>query len=214
MICDSRGLALPTMIDDLTFDGQIRVASYRGAGYRGAVTRARETILSFRPANIILCVGICDITIRDKKTKTTDLRYSTLDEAVEHVLEELNLALAEMVGLGISRISLATITGLDLASYNRLINTNTGEQAKNQYAGKQDLLNRVIVAINQRLVAKNKLSGVPTTWVAGYVHRYFRKHYHHYYNRLQDGCHLSTKAAIYWVEQIIKTATQFAARPI
>lgn len=215
VICDSRGLALPTILNNANYDGEIKVASNKGTGYRVAVTRAREIILSYRPTNVIICVGICDVTIRGKKTKITDFRYPTVIQTVEHVIEEMNQAWNEPNRIGIKQISFATVTGLDLHRYNKSGNNDTRDQTiVEEVKKKQDVLNQAILDINRRIVEKNKINGTPTTWTAGYVHRYFRKHYHHYYNRLQDGCHLSKKAANYWVDQIVKTSMQLTTKTL
>ena len=206
VICDSRGEMLPKIMDSTKYAGDIKIISFKGAGYSEATMRAKETISSFKPTIIIMCVGICDITNRDNRTKMTDLRTDKVEIAVEHVIDQINSSWQVLNNLGINHISFAMISVINLQRYNRIRNYGVNDQHRVlEIQRKQEVLNQSILSINRKIVEINKMNGTPTTWTAGHVHRYFRRHYHHYYDRLHDGCHLSTKAANYWVKQIVKT---------
>ena len=209
VISDSRGLALQKIINEVNQTGTIKVKSFKGAGYCTAVRKAKKTIESFKPNLIIMLVGICDITVRDPGTKKTTLRNKTVQDTTEHVLQEARDSLDMLKQMGANQISYATITGIDLVTYN-MNNKKQDRQPgdDNEWQRHQLTMNQAILQVNRKIVEINTEMHTPTTWTAGYVHRYFRRKYHHYYRRLEDGCHPTHEAAKYWVTQILKTANQ------
>ena len=209
VITDSRGLTLQTIINEVKQTGNIKVKSFKGAGYCIATTKAKKTIESFKPNLIIMLVGICDITIRDPRTKITTLRNKSVQGTIEHVLQQARASLTMLKQMGVKHISYATITGIELSTYNlnkrqEDIQPREGSELQRQ----QLIINKAIIEVNRKIVEINTELCTPTTWTAGYVHRYFRRKYHHYYRRLEDGCHPTPEAAKYWVVQIVKTASQ------
>lgn len=207
VICDSRGRLLREMVGDETGVGKTEILAFPGAGYCRAVALADDTIKRMVPTLVIMMVGICDITKRDKKSKLTTLRDNNVDGIVTHVISQARRSW-EILHSKNLRVSYATVSGLDLVKYNNHLDQRTDATIIKQLTEAQATLNEAILVINKRLIELNKETGLPTTWTASYVHQYFRKKYHHYYNRLVDGCHPTRQAAEYWTKQIAKTIIQ------
>ena len=198
---------LQKIVNDLGHDDQIKIYTCGGAGYQRASFRARSVIGDYKPTLIIMLIGICEITKRDNRTKLTQLRFDTVQEIVEHVIRQARLSLDLLRQYGTHYISYATITGLDLQHYNvRAIANHPSLKDHHDPQKHQLILNQAILEANQKIVQLNTELRIPTTWAAGYVHRYFRKKHHNYYRRLKDGCHPTEEAARYWVTQILKTS--------
>ena len=214
VLADSRGDGLQQLFNSRTTMMRHRVLTYKGAGYEMAAIRAIPVINVIKPDLVVVLVGICDLTRRNKVTKITSLRHSTLIENVEHVMERARSAYDLLHSLGDHLISFATITGLDLTDYNCPPRKYMSEPDYLNYCKdrvthpQQCLLNDSVLEINRRLTALNKASATPTVWVGGVVHSYFRNAHHHYYSRLADGCHLNQTTKGRWVAQIIKSTNR------
>ena len=205
VICDSRGARLQSIIHELGQTKEIHIVTYKGAGYCDAIHRAKTIIQDYNPAIIIMLLGICDMTKRDSRTKITDLQTNTAQQIVENVMKQARKSLALLGQMGDYHVSYATVTGIDLFEYNRrakYLGAHTGD--KDSIKRQQLILNQAVLETNRKIVELNTELNQPTTWTAGYVHRYFRKKHHYYYNRLSDGCHPTQEAARYWVTQVIK----------
>lgn len=206
IIADSRGKHLQQYLNVHEDIGTVRVLIFKGVGYCEAMSLSVDTIRSFKPTLIIIMLGICDLTRRNKVTMHTWLRFDTVDGSVDYVIDQAHQSLAYLRRLGTYRISYATLTGLDLSSYNTGVQHLSPPKQALQQA--QNTLNTSILEINRRIIELNKTTGLPTTWTASYVHDYFKHQYHHYYRRLSDGCHPTGKTVSYWANQIAKTIRQ------
>ena len=189
-----------------------KVLTMSGNGSELAAIKAIKIVRDLKPKLIIITTGICDLTWRDKNTKKTKLRYSTVEECVTGVLEALKAAHDILESLGNCKISIATITGLDLADYNLRDRKNMNEEEYKNYCKndktitkEQDTLNSAIVEINRMITVMNKKAGVPTTWLSTVVHTYYRKTHHHNYNKLSDGCHPNDMTKLKWAKLIAKS---------
>ena len=156
--------------------------------------------------------GICDLTWRDRRSHLTKLRSSSVEECVENVMGPLRAAYDIMESEGGVRLSIATLTGLDLADYNHKGRKFMGKEEYNKYSetvkvkhSDQRVLNEATIEINRRITALNKGHGIPTTWLSTVVHTYYRGIHHHNYKRLRDGCHPDEATKIRWCSQIRKT---------
>ena len=180
-----------------------------GAGYCRASRKAKTVISQFQPTLIIMLLGICEITTRDQRTKYTQLKMNSVQDIVEHVIHQARVSLGMIRQYGYQQISYATITGLDLQKYNMCaIRRNPHLKDLRGSQQQQALLNQAIIEVNRKIVQLNSELLIPTTWTAGYIHRYFRRKHHNYYQRLNDGCHPTQEAACYWMAQIQKTAAK------
>lgn len=213
VIADSRGKGLQQLVDKNEFGIQMTVVAHAGAGFELAAIKSLQIITRAKPENIILALGICDITRREQRTKHTTLRYSKIDEAVQHVMGAIKSAYELIFTTHECKISIATITGIDLADYNysprRLMTAVQYEDYCNNTKIKddrQDLLNLIVIEVNRQITALNKRHGIPTTWLSTAIHSYYRNTHHHKYGKLADGCHLSGEIMSKWAVQLIKSA--------
>ena len=206
IITDSRGKYLQPCLSDHKDIGIVKVLVFRGVGFGEAMVLSADPIRSFRPTLVIIMMGICDLTRRDKATTHTWLRFTTVEESVDYVMAQAHKSLSHIRSLGSYRVSYATLTGLDLSQYNLRVQHLSPPQPDLQQA--QNILNNSVLEINRRIIELNKITGLPTTWTASYVHDYFKHRYHHYYNRLSDGCHPTPNAVTYWANQMAKTIRQ------
>lgn len=216
IVADSRGGGLQDIIHDINTrnhrSDQVTVLSYSGQGFHGALTRALPTLWATQPDLVILMLGICDLTTRNKTTRVTTLRHTNLQDIIKGVIVSARLAVARLQTSFDCHISLATLTGVDLTDYNFPHRKFMTQSEYNTYCSEiktahpnQDLLNQAVVEINRQLTEINKSNSTPTAWTGSLVHSYYKKRHHHYYKRLYDGCHpdLTTKKA--WAHQLCKS---------
>ena len=211
VIADSRGRGLQDRIKE-SINNEVTVLTLCGAGSELAAIKSIETVKILKPKLIIITTGICDLTWRDRKTKITKLRHDTIRDCAEGVLEALKAAHDILDTLGDCKISIATLTGLDLTEYNRKDRSQTkhveykDHNIENRFRTKdQEMLNEAIIEINKMITVINKKAGVPTTWLGTVIHSYYRKTHHHNYNKLIDGCHPSDDTKLKWVRLIAKS---------
>ena len=212
IITDSRGTGLHRHLAEMNSRDEIKVIIHKGAGYELAVIKSLNVIKSTRPDLIIIMAGICDLTWRDKITKITSIRYKNPEETVQHVIDAAKAAYDLLKATNDYKISFATLTGIDLADYNHPPRKNmTSDEYKNYTINQkqphedQNTVNKAIIEINRQLTSINQANGIPTAWLAGVVHNYFRGKYHHYYVKLADGCHADERTKIEWAKRITKT---------
>lgn len=211
IITDSRGLGLQRLIEEMGEYRRLRVMVHSGAGYELATLKSIQTIKDMKPDLVIIMVGICDLTWRNRINKITSLRYSNVRDAVAHVIDAARAAHSLLQEMGNHKISFATVTGIDLTDYNDTSRKYmTAEEYKIHCAStkithrEQNTLNDAVLEINKQLTKLNAANSVPTVWTAGVVHTYARRKHHHYYIRLRDGCHPDEPTKKEWAIQINK----------
>ena len=217
IIADSRGRNLQTLLEAHRPLFELNVLVYPGAGIEMAVLRAIPTLKLFAPDLVLVHVGICDLTWKNKLTREIGLRHATLHENVQHVMESLNSSHDLLSTVGTFKISYATLTGLDITDCNYRPRSRMNDSEYELYNvtktvhRDQDVLNNSVIQINKLIVRFNKSHGSGTTWLAGLVHAYSNKAHHHHYRRLSDGCHPTDKTAQAWASQIIKSVARLKA---
>lgn len=212
IIADSRGAGLKKYLDSRDAHGEVTVLAHPGSGYEMAVIKSLTSIREIKPDLVIVVVGICDLTTRNKVTKYTGLRYSTVAANVDHVISSAKSSFELLRNMGTFKISYATMTGLDIEDYNYPQRRQMNDDEYRYYCSKlkpsnpdQLLLNASVLEVNRQLMAINKCSGTQTTWVGGIVHAYFKHTNHHHYIRLIDGCHLNENTKRAWALQLGKS---------
>ena len=219
MISDSRGRRLQTLIEAYQPTFEIRVLVYPGAGIELAVLRAIPTLKLFAPDLVLVFAGVCDLTWKNRQTKVVGLKHSEPLGNVQQVMGALRASHELLTTLGMFKISYVTLTGLDLTDCNYRSRPRMSEREYESYNATkkvhrdQAVLNSSVIQINKLIVRFNKSIGSKTTWLAGLVHTYTNKSYHHHYRRLADGCHPTDKTAQAWANQIVKSVTRLMALP-
>lgn len=211
VISDSRGRKLQECLAEYTNIGDVKVLSFSGNGYVAAVDKSMCYIKNLKPPRIIIMLGICDITLRDKTTRMTELRSTSVQGSVQSLLLAVKETYTKIQALHVCCVSYATVTGLDLTDYNNVARRHMDEDQYNKYCltiktthPHQVVLDKIILELNRRLTAFNVENQAPTTWIATAVHSYHNKKYHHYYKRLWDGCHPTQSTLNYWARQVVR----------
>lgn len=211
IVTDSRGAGLQDRLDSaLGGSALVTVVVNKGAGYELAAIRALPHLTRLKPHLVILLLGICDLTFRSARTKVTSLRHLSVSQNVDHVLASARAAIDILTATDGIKVSLATITGIELVDYNnparRLMDTAAYRvyNATKVRHPHQGLLNDSVMEINRGLVQINRANSIPTPWTAGLVHTCFKRAVHHYYIRLVDGCHLDEPTKNAWSSLLVK----------
>lgn len=210
IVADSRGAGLQPQIESYGLDN-VMVLSHRGAGSELAVLKSMRVIRDQRPGLVVLMTGVCDLTWRDGSTKVTTLRNATVEENVLHVTGAIKSATELLKSIGSHRVTVATITGIDLSDYNNPTRKHMNSDQYKQYCATskikhplQDVLNESVLQINRQITALNQANTVPTVWLGGVVHTHTKRKTYHYYIRLFDGCHPDQQTKTDWANQMVK----------
>ena len=216
IITDSRGVGLQHGLNSvLGKSAPVTVVVTKGAGYELAAIKVLPLLTRLKPHLVILLLGICDLTFRSARTRVTSLRHLSVSQNVEHVLAAARAAIDILTATNRVKISLATITGIELADYNNPARRHMDAAAYRAYNATkvrhphQGLLNDSVMEINRRLVQINRANSIPTPWMAGPVHACFKRAVHHYYIRLTDGCHLDEPTKNAWISLLAKYLLKF-----
>ena len=214
VVADSRGDGLQHILTSMNTAEKYRVLTYRGSGFELAALRAVPVIKSIKPDLVIIFVGICDLTTRNKVTRLTRIKHPAVADNVKTVIEAAKASYTLLHSLGSHQISFATLTGIDLADYNHPGRKSMSEQEYKAYCihkimhKDQKILNDSLLEINRQLTVINKHTATPTTWTGGVVHSYFKNTHHHHYNRLVDGCHPDEATKTKWAAQLVKSTNR------
>lgn len=210
IIADSRGDGIQKHLEKIKPETlKVRVLTHRGAGSELAVLKSLSYIKNYSPNLVIITTGICDLTWRHKATRVTALRYDSVKENVSHVIEAAGSAVDLLKTAGSFRITLATITGIDLADYNNPQRNKMNSEQYKEYCldtkvihPQQCVLNESVLEVNRQITAINQSNKIPTVWMGGVVHTHSKKKTYHYYIRLADGCHADELTKEDWAKQI------------
>ena len=196
---------------------ETKVMSKPGATILRAVQVACNTITYYQPDLIIIIAGICNITKKDRVTKTISLQHNTTDKIVTSVMDDIVEARREIEKISGAWISFATITGADLTDINNKNRRNMTDKEYRTYVDTvktthpdQNILNNALYKLNREITAHNNLHHTPTTWMAEVVHPYLRGTHRSYYTRLADGCHPTGNTRKRWAHQIARTIKKVA----
>lgn len=219
IIADSRGTGLQPLLIKLGHT-DVRVVMHKGAGYEMSILRSMADIKLLKPKLVIVLSGVCDLTRRERSTRITHLRHNTVGENVEHVIGSAKSALDLLKSMGEHRITLATITGIDLADYNNPTRRHMTADVYRQHCThekvthpQQATLNTAILEINRQITALNQSNATPTVWMGGVVHTHSKRKTYHCYIRLADGCHADEQTKSEWAKQIHRAIVRISHAP-
>ena len=208
VLCDSRGLGLQEHLDSIKPHAYV-VRSVSSAGLVMVATKHLTELIKIQPEYVIIAVGICEVTMKNKRTKKYTLKYTDIDDTVkayeEAIVDCRSLILDVLPN---TKVIFNPVTGLDLEDYNSKLRKGlTGDALKKYHEEKpinplQSLLNSSVISINQKIANVNHTNYVATPWSASLVHKSEKggKYYHHY-QYLSDGCHLLDKCQAFWAQK-------------
>lgn len=198
VITDSRGRNLAPIIHGLT-DREVTVAVYPGADIITSILKARSLLTSRDWSQVYILSGVCNLTIKDKKTKKISLQYTEPQQLLSHFQELLVSAFEKLSSINTSipsncKVIFAPITGIELAKYNKTV-----------LEPHQETLNRCIEIINTEIATFNRIRNVFTPWTSRIIHHRSRGKYHTRYDKLtDDGCHLTPDVTDYWAQSLLE----------
>lgn len=197
ILADSRGRNLGSILHGLA-NHDVTVAVYPGAGILSTISKANSLLTRRDWTQVYILSGLCDLTVKDKKTRRVHLRFEEPQQLLSHY-HELLVSAYDKLSIANDLVSckqiFAPLTGIDLALYN---NTDADSQ--------QEILNTCIELVNTEIATFNRSKNVYTPWTSRTIHHHSRGKYHARYERLsQDGCHLSPSLNEYWAHTLIET---------
>lgn len=155
--------------------------------------RSESLIRKVRPDKVILLAGIYDITAKDGQSAQISLQHTSVNYAVQLVLDQIHEAIKSVCSICNAKVSVTTVTGVDLADCNyfqrrRMNNNQHSHYVKTikQVHHDQSKLNEIIMSLNRMIVSINSQTNTPIVWAASAVHPHSGKTYSHYYGKLRD----------------------------
>ena len=185
ILTDSRGQYLQGYLpesDELKY----HVIHQGGANFNTLADLAVLNAHHYKPDYIVIFGGLCNITIRYKKTKYTELRDHPT--SIQDNFPDAMLNLSMKIGVVTNvPVMFCPVVGVDLKRYSHI----------DHYHPHQDMLNDLVVDLNQYITSVNAYHGVPTPWIATQYHKYNGPgNISHRYGWLEDGCHFESDALI------------------
>ena len=192
ILTDSRGRLLQETIKGMT-ELVVDVSVYPGAGLDELFTKPLNKALLEKYDKVYIMGGICNITVRDRRTRITELRSFTLNDITTKFEAIITTGLANLDTE--IPVVLAPIVGIDLNRYNRLPGVSPFQQ----------LINDSVVAVNRLIITTNSRRGLSTPWVATLIHQNKGRGIKvHRYKHLADGCHFTDRALEYCATEFCK----------
>lgn len=201
VITDSRGKGLEEEITAQNpIDFQVKVLVYPGSGIIKAVKDSEKLLNWWRPKQIYILNGICDITTKSKTTKQVSLREADVGKAVQSIMDSVDTVthfLKILMDGSQYQLIFAEIVGMNISTYNYTAYPDP----------QQGDLNTIVERVNAEIVARNTGCNVSTPWTAREVHRNMKngRKSHRYQKLAEDGLHLSPEMKKVWAQELIKT---------
>lgn len=199
LIMDSRGAGIQEEIDKRKKDGfNIKVLVYRGRGVAAAANEAEVKLAWWRPEQIYLVAGICDITRRDKDTKMVSLRLQETEAALETQLYYMKSA-ADSIAAVLTgteyKLIFAELTGMCISTYNQTLYPHEH----------QSILDDTVMQVNNEKVGINRENGCYTPWLARHVHKNKKNgsKVTKYHKLSEDGLHLTQELKEKWAMDLL-----------
>lgn len=177
VLCDSRGRHLQ---DYLPMES-IKVLFYPGASLIDILQRSRVSCVDLDPKFILIHGGICNLSIKDRRSGKIQLVSSNEGELLDHMKSAFTSAwdLAhEMYPR--QHVIFSGLCGMDINRYNGL----------EGYHDDQPLIDRVIESVNHHIVELNYRAGVYQAKMTSKIHKRSKTNGHrNQYRLLTDGIH-------------------------
>lgn len=180
-------------------DFQVKVLVYPGRGIIRAVKESEKLLNWWRPKQIYIMCGICDITAKNKFTKEVLLREQDVDKSVQSITDSVD-TVSHFIKILMDgyhyRLIFTEIIGMNMATYN-----------KTEYPHpQQNELNTTVERINTELVETNSKNNVIGPWIAREVHRNMKngRKTHRYQKLTDDGLHITPEMRQTWVQDFLR----------
>lgn len=208
VVTDSRGVGLQNelnLLNDRGFD--ITVLIKKGCGLIEAVRECSKRLVWIAPDLVIIAVGICDITRKDRESKMVSLQDDSIEAMVlkfEASMDTIDHHLKVKLMERAFKLVFCHITGMDIGRYNKLSVRHP----------QQDRLDEMIPPINQAITTFNVNNGVLTPWLAKDIHMNISKQKGkkacRYHRLAPDGLHLTDALREKWAGVLYKAITNLS----
>ena len=209
VVADSRAVDIAHWIDwgDIVLD----VVPAPSTGIEAAVEILIKERRDATPDLVLVLNGICDVLVKNRKTRKYFMVCDTVQEVVNHYTKQVKRG-QELLEIFFdnSKWMFNPLTGADICDYNNPRRRELkGEELTEYHLNKspshqQPVMDAAVLAINIEIVRINKGNTAFTPYTATFVHRHYGKSYHHSYQHTSDGCHLTDEGKKYWASQILK----------
>ena len=201
---DSRGRGLEDLINKDLCDANVNVSVrvYPGARIHNLLNHIVYSIEHESVDTVFVMAGICDVTQRDRRAKSTFMRSldtETHSTAITNSYKDLIYEIKQFRPF--LPVIICPIVGINLATYNKEADRHP----------QQDAMNKMILNINRGIISINKENGVLAPWLSQDVHHCHGGRFRHSYVLLDDGCHPSAALKAIWAG---KFKTSFFKNPL
>lgn len=203
-VCDSRGRTLEPFIKEIFFHLEVKVIWEPGLSLMNTFYAAQDSILKYRPKLIHILTGICDVTmLLAHNPRQVVLQNLTTAETVYSYMQKIDTVHSQIFSMKATlgygpMIIFPTLTGVDMARYSSF--------PANLSHPQQRVLDEAIVIINRNITTQNASMRILTPFLACPVHTRCRGRVRTMYNKLSDGCHLSTELSRRWATKIYENS--------
>lgn len=191
MLCDSRGVAVSRRIDE----PNVICRAVRGARLQDIPGLTEYYISTYNPSTCLIIMGINNMTILNRRTRTVSLVYYDPFELANHVIRLINrirsCLIARYEGV---RFGFGGLIGINLNHYNGL----------DGYSPYQWVMDEAIMQINAYVRLLNLQLNLYHPRLTSRVHSFFRGRPRNNYRLLWDGLHLGETLIALWIRNIIR----------
>ena len=196
---DSRAQGLQEKIDALNKGEYLGVRKHNGATLHQLTRKASEHLKNY-PFDVVYIIGgACDITLKNKSTKTISFPWAPPEDLSQHLISTLDAENNTMKEKHpAAKVVFCPLVGLELE---RVVNEHTVE------ATHQLIVDEAVFKFNTKIFDLNKKRGTFSPSLHRTVHRsskgIMKSHYHH----LDDGIHLSEELKDKWAAELVKATS-------
>lgn len=192
VVMDSRGRRIQAGMEN----SSIICKSYSGATLRSIRLRVESLIIRHRPVTCLILVGVNDLTLYDRITRTVTLaKYDPFDLANSIIARVLSLRKHLIIRFPNTKIIFGGINGIDIAQFN-----------KDEFnASIQSTIDDCITQVNAYLRLLNRVHGWYHPRFTSKVHIWRSARRVNRYHLLPDGLHLGGIVCQSWITAIYRT---------
>lgn len=192
MVMDSRGKRIQAGMES----PGIICKSYSGATLSSIRPQIPELIKKYRPVTCLILLGVNDLTIYNKVTRTVTLtKYDSFDLANMVIARILSLRRLLLLKFPNTKIIFGGINGIDIACFNR----------EDYNPEIQRIVDDCITQINSYLRLLNRVNGYYHPRFTSKVHIWRSARRVNRYHLLHDGLHLGGIVTQSWITAIFRT---------
>lgn len=187
---DSRGRDLDVYLEH----SHILTKAFSGATLHSIISRAEPIIHAYQPACVLFIGGTCDLTTMNRTTRQVTLRYDTIGDLLEHMINVFREARSTVIHkFPGTKIAFGGLCGIDINRYNGFTD----------FSPLQPVIDDTVHLLNFHIKTDNIQHGLVHPTLTSRVHRVRTgKPRRNQYRLLVDGTHLSETIYVDWAKNI------------